>query len=424
MNRLKTYHWILLLLLLAGSTAAILFSVAKPSHSAENASEAGRLSAALRDVPHRFGFSLDSFHIRDARLEAGQTLGSLLAAAGLGASAVETLTGKVRSLLDPRSLKTGDRYHLVLASDSSRARYLVYEKDPLHYVVMGLGDSLRVREASRPVRYEEHSACGTIRHSLYEAMERNDVDPAMAVALSHIYAWSIDFYQIQPGDWFKVLYRQAYAGSMALGSSDIQAAAFHHDGATFYAYYFQPDSARAGSYYDSRAHSLRKVFLKAPLKFFRISSRYTLQRFHPILHVMKAHLGTDYAAPTGTPIMATGSGVVTRSAYTRFNGNYVKIRHNRIYSTEYLHMSKRLVKAGQYVRQGQVIGLVGMTGLATGPHVCYRFWKNGRQVDPYKQHFPPAAPLRGAERRTFDSLISPLEQRLAALPLDSLGARE
>ena len=423
MNRLKTHHWILLLLLIAGGTAAILFSVAKPSRSAEDATEATRVRASLHEAPHRFGFSLDSFHLQDARLEAGQTLGSLLAAAGLDAPSIQRLTQKVRSLLDPRSLKAGDRYHLVLPTDSGSARYLVYEKDPVHYVVMGLGDSLRVHAASRPLHYETREASGIIRHSLYEAMDRNDVDPALAVALSQIYAWSIDFYQIQPGDWFKVLYRQAYVDTQALGAGEIQAAAFHHDGETFYAYYFKPDSASEGSYFDEQAHSLRKAFLKAPLKFFHITSHYTLHRFHPILHVMKAHLGTDYAAPIGTPIMATGSGVVSRSAYTRFNGNFVKIRHNSIYSTEYLHMSKRLVHAGEYVHQGQIIGLVGMTGLATGPHVCYRFWKNGRQVDPFKQHFPPAHPLKGAERSVFDSLIAPLSQQLATLPLDSLGSR-
>jgi murein DD-endopeptidase MepM/ murein hydrolase activator NlpD len=263
------------------------------------------------------------------------------------------------------------------------------------------------------------SVSGVINSSLYESLEKESADPRLTMKLADVYAWTIDFYDIKKGDWYKVEYEEKYVNGKAIETGNISSAVFHHDGETFYAFYFQPDSAKEGHYYDEHARSLRKAFLKAPLKFIRITSHYTLRRFHPVQKRWKAHLGTDYGAPTGTPIMTTGDGVVIASTFSRFNGNYVKVRHNATYTTQYLHKSKRADRVGQHVKQGQVIGYVGSTGLATGPHVCYRFWKNGKQVDPLKQHFPAAEPVPQDEMQLFQQMVQRQEQTLADVGLDT-----
>jgi murein DD-endopeptidase MepM/ murein hydrolase activator NlpD len=238
--------------------------------------------------------------------------------------------------------------------------------------------------------------------------------------LADIYAWSIDFYSIHDGDWFKVVYEQQYVKDEPVELGTIRSAVFSHDGEPFYAFYFQSDSAQSGEYYDESGKTLRRFFLKAPLKFSHITSRYTMKRFHPVQKRWKAHLGTDYAAHTGTPIIATGNGAVIESEFSRFNGNYVKIRHNNTYTTQYLHMSRRAVKRGQHVMQGQVIGYVGSTGLATGPHVCYRFWKNNKQVDPLNQKFPSAEPIPQSAIPVFDKYKQGQQQQLETIKVEAV----
>jgi murein DD-endopeptidase MepM/ murein hydrolase activator NlpD len=222
--------------------------------------------------------------------------------------------------------------------------------------------------------------------------------------LSEIYAWAVDFYRIQKGDMFKVIYEEKLVEDEVIGMGRVIAAYFQHYGDDYYAVYFE--QGNAADYFDENAKSLRRAFLKAPLKYSRISSRFSMKRFHPVQKRYKPHLGTDYAAPRGTPIMATGDGKVVKSGYTKGNGNYVKIRHNSVYSTQYLHMQKIKsgIKRGVRVRQGEVIGYVGSTGLATGPHVCYRFWKNGSQVDALKIKVPPSLPVDKKYIEAYDSL--------------------
>ena len=237
----------------------------------------------------------------------------------------------------------------------------------------------------------------------------------MAVKLADIFAWSIDFYRIQKGDWFKVIYEEKFVDNESIGIGKIEAVEFNHFERSFYAFNFE--KVGNSEYYDEEANSLRKAFLKSPLKFSRLSSRFTMRRFHPVQKRWKAHLGTDYAAPRGTPIMATSDGVVIKSSYTRGNGKYVKLRHNSVYETQYLHMSKRNVKEGQQVRQGDVIGYVGSTGLATGPHVCYRFWKNGKQVDHLREDFPSAEPIADSLKADFMQLKDSLQLKLNEVQL-------
>jgi len=339
-------------------------------------------------------------------IEKNEFLSDMLSAYNIENSTVLKLAEKAEDVYSVRYLAAGHPYSVFCLKDSLQtARYFVYQVNPIDYVVYDLGDSLNVYKGKRKVTTKTVSLSGTINSSLYETFENEGADPALAVKLAHIFAWTIDFYSIQKGDWFKIVYDQNYIKGEPVESGSISSAVFSHKGETFTAYYFQPDSTEEGQYFNEEGKSLRKAFLKAPLKFSRISSRFTMKRFHPVQKRWKAHLGTDYAAPTGTPIIATANGVVTESKYTRFNGNYVKIRHNKTYTTQYLHMSRRAVKSGQQIMQGQVIGYVGNTGLATGPHVCYRFWKNGRQVDPLREKFPPATPVEQKYMPQFRQVV-------------------
>src|SRR5690606_1378243 len=243
-------------------------------------------------------------------------------------------------------------------------------------------------------------------------------NPNLAVQLAQIFGGVIDFYSIKEGDWFKVQYETNYVADKEVGSGRIQSAQFYHNGKEYHAHYFQTDENTEGQYYDEQRNSMQRTFLKAPLKYSRISSRFTKRRLHPVQKVWKAHLGTDFAAPHGTPIIATGNGVVTESGATSGNGNYVKIQHNKTYTTQYLHMSRRAVKKGQRVKQGQVIGYVGSTGLATGPHVCYRFWKNGTQVDPLRQNIKMATTLSEQYELVFKQELEQVQMELAVTSIE------
>jgi murein DD-endopeptidase MepM/ murein hydrolase activator NlpD len=232
--------------------------------------------------------------------------------------------------------------------------------------------------------------------------------------MADIFSCAIDFYRLQKGDYFKIIYDEDFVEGESVGVGEIQACIFNSGGKDNYAFYYEKDKAHEGEYYDERGESMKRQFLKAPLKFFRISSKFAGRRFHPVTKVWKAHLGTDYAAAYGTPIMATADGIVEDAQFKVYNGNYVKIRHNGQYKTQYLHMSKiaKGVKRGSRVSQGQVIGYVGSTGLATGPHVCYRFWKDGQQVDPFKQKGAISEPLPAKYKNQYLNQIASLKSAL------------
>jgi murein DD-endopeptidase MepM/ murein hydrolase activator NlpD len=243
-----------------------------------------------------------------------------------------------------------------------------------------------------------------INSSLSLSLDKQGYNPALAITLSEVYAWSIDFYHIQKGDRFKVIYEETMVDGESIGIKRIKAAYFEHFKKPYYAIQFSQDNH--SGYYDQENRGLRRQFLKAPVKFSRISSRFTMKRYHPVQKRNKPHLGTDYAAPKGTPIYSTANGKITHAKYSKYNGNYVKVRHNGTYTTQYLHMSKikKGIRPGVRVNQGDVIGFVGSTGLATGPHVCYRFWKNGKQVDPYRQKLPKAEPIKKANLVTYKKI--------------------
>jgi murein DD-endopeptidase MepM/ murein hydrolase activator NlpD len=278
-------------------------------------------------------------------------------------------------------------------------------------------DSIYAKKVEKERSVRRRQISGTIEDALYLSVNNAGGTNALAMSLVEVYAWTIDFFRLQKGDAFSVIYEEEYVDDTTyVGLKRIIGANLTHMGNDFYAFPYENELG-FNDYYDEEGRSLRKTFLRAPLNFTRISSRYSGNRFHPVQKRWKAHLGTDYAAPTGTPIMSTADGVIIAATYTSANGNYVKVRHNSTYTTQYLHMSKIKpgIKNGVRVKQGDVIGYVGSTGLATGPHVCYRFWVNGKQVDPYKQKLPDAKPLEADRMEAYKTYMRDLKKELDEL---------
>jgi murein DD-endopeptidase MepM/ murein hydrolase activator NlpD len=283
------------------------------------------------------------------------------------------------------------------------------------FVVYKIKDSIEVSYNRKNIDTVKTAAAGIIESSLWVTMTEAGTDPLLIHSLSEVFAWQVDFYRIQKGDCFKVLYEQLYVDDEKAGIGKIIGAYFNHHNEDYYAVYF--DQGSGISYFDEKGQSLQKQFLRSPLRYTRISSRYTRRRYHPVLKSYKAHLGTDYAAPTGTPIRSVGDGIVEEARYSQNNGRYVKIRHNSVYTTQYLHMSRfgKGIKKGVKVVQGQIIGYVGSTGLANGPHLCFRFWKNGQQVDALNVKLPPSEPVAEEMRDSFE-----IVKNQVLLELDSI----
>jgi Membrane proteins related to metalloendopeptidases len=373
--------------------------------------------------PRKFGLPLDSFTVTESSIQRNEYLSSILQLYNVDNATISKLEEKSKSVFDVRRMKAGSQYTVFTTKDTlQKLCYFVYQPNAIDYVMYDLRDSLNIFTGKRQVTARLEQASGIINGSLYETFQKSGIQASLAKKMADLYAYTVDFYSIHDGDYFKVLYEQRYVKDEPVETGAIQSAVFSHNGEKFYAFYFQPDSNEIGDYYDENGKSLRKSFLKAPLKFSHITSHYSLRRFHPVQKRWKTHLGTDYAAPTGTPIIATADGIVTESAYTENNGKYVKIKHNDTYTTQYLHMSKQAVHAGQSVRQGQIIGYVGSTGLATGPHVCYRFWKNGRQVNPLAQKFPSAIPLPEAVMPAFKEYVEKQQDQLNTINMGVVEA--
>lgn len=354
---------------------------------------------------YEFGIAVDSLIIVKDQVKSGDNLSSILLKYKIGQQAVEKLVQKSEGIFDVRRIKAGNKYTVLCTNDSLRkAVYLIYEQSPTHYVVFETGDSLHIHTGEKEVTVRMRAASGKISSSLWNAVIDAGASPNLAVELSEIYAWSIDFYAIQPGDNFTVFYEELVVDNEQIGMGKISSARFNHAGKDIYAFRFIQDDAV--DYFDETGMSLRKAFLKAPLKFSRISSRFSNSRLHPVLRIRRPHHGVDYAAPKGTPVHTVGSGTVTDVRYAGGAGRMVKIKHNATYSTAYLHLSGYGpgIKSGARVSQGQVIGYVGSTGLSTGPHLDFRFYKNGTPVDPLKVESPPALPVKKELLDEFNQL--------------------
>ena len=366
----------------------------------------------------KYGLDFNKFSSEEYKIKKGDTFGDILEKNGIDYPEVYQILQKIKSSISIRKLQIGKPYTLLFTKDSIRApKYFIYHPVPMSYTIVHLRDSIYGEKVEKPIRIVELQATGTIKSSLYETMINSGYNSMLTYFLADVYAWTIDFTRLDKGDRFKVIYTEKFVDdSISIGIEKIKAAYFEHRGKGLYAFEFISDQNKGViDYFDDKAKNLRRAFLKSPVKFSRISSRYNLKRKIAYYGRVKPHKGTDYAAPVGTPIMATANGRVTESKYANGNGNYVKIRHNNKYSTQYLHMKRRKVRVGQYVNQGDVIGWVGMTGYTSGPHVCYRFWKNGRQVDPYKQKLPEAKPISKSLKAEFFEKIKPLKTKLRCI---------
>lgn len=381
--------------------------------------EAANNEPAVADKPlERFGLLWEVFDVDSGVVASGQSLSHILSPAGMTAGEITLLAQATHSEYDVRNMRSGKSWWIAYDRDSSSsAAHFIYQRNAREYARFSLQKPYQVTLESLPADTLIRRTKGTIENSLYVDLDRLGAPTTLALAMANVYAWTVDFSRLQKGDEFDVMYERTYINGEPMGMPRVIACNFQHRGKELPAFRF--DQGEGFDYFDEAGQSLRKAFLKAPVEFSRISSRYNLKRFHPILQKTKAHYGTDYAAPKGTPIISVGDGVVSKSSYTKGNGKYVKIRHNNTYETQYLHMSRRAVSAGERVTQGQVIGYVGSTGLATGPHVCFRFWKNGTQVDHLREEFPPSTPIMDNQMEAFQATIQELNAAIGSLKVEA-----
>ncbi|MBV6439172.1 MAG: peptidase M23 [Haliscomenobacteraceae bacterium CHB4] len=373
---------------------------------------------ALPVVPEnmRWGFALGEFHLLEDELKRGDVLGEILMQHGLDYPQVHQIVEQCKGKFNINSMRVGRKLNFLTKQAGQSPDFMVYEPSPYEYVVFQLKEPYKVEVVKRDVVIDTVAASGVLETSFWQALMDNGLNDQLADGMIDILASSVDFYHQKQGDRFKVVFEQHYVEGEPVGTGKIIAALYEREGKEYYAFNFEKPGEKT-NYFDYDGRPARKAFLKSPLRYSRISSRYNLRRLHPILGYHKAHLGTDYAAPHGTPIMAVAEGTVVEAARKGGNGIYVKIRHDGTYQTQYLHMSgfAKGIRPGTRVAQGQTIGYVGSTGLATGPHVCFRFWKNGREVDHLRLNLPQPEPIKGAVLEEFKIVRDGLIQMLNAV---------
>lgn len=393
------------ILVLIASTFLFAGCIYQNSESSLAQSDVNIEQASYKTAPvlDSYGFDVDAYKTDQRLIRRNENLASIFRDLGYSQDMVNEAMQKTSGVLDLRKVIAGKPLQLYYeGSNTNVPSHVVYEQNLSEFVIFNMTDEISVVNGSKEVSTRIRSAEGVIDGSLYMTLVSQGVMPSLANELSEVFAWQIDFYRIQRGDSFRVIFEENVIDGTASSINRIHAAYFRHVNKDYYAIYFEQDGK--GEYFDLEGESMRNAFLRAPLEYSRISSRFTNNRFHPILRRNIPHHGTDYAAATGTPIRAVGDGVIIHSAYDRNNGNFVKVRHNGTYQTGYLHMSKIAsgIRSGTSVRQGQIIGYVGSTGLATGPHLCYRFWVNGRPADPHRIDFPSSTPVKVDQREVFN----------------------
>jgi len=373
-----------------------------------------------------YGFLLDTFHVIQEEVKEGMTLSHLLSPFHISQQKINLIDEKAREL-KLNFISTGNKYTILCRkSDTAKnALYCVYEKNIVEYYVFDLNESVAVKHFYRETDTTEKSIVGVIEKNsnltatLNKSLSNEAIGGELAENIAQVYAWTIDFFKLFPEDKFKIIYDEKSVEGKPYGIGNVKAVYFWHKDTVYYAFRYMQDSTIG--YFNEKGKGMKRPFLKAPLKFSRITSGFSMKRFHPVQKVYKAHLGTDYGAPTGTPIMAVGDGTIEAAGFAQYNGNYVKIKHNSTYQTAYLHMSKigEGIRNGVHVKQGDIIGYVGSTGLATGPHVCYRFWKNGQQIDPNAEKFQSSEPIKKENLDSYMKAIHPYKIKLDSLNFTS-----
>lgn len=377
----------------------------------ENTSLSEETEGAIEEVRYEYGIPVDSFYCVTGTVERGETLGGIFRKIGASQSLINQLALLKPEDFDVRQIRPQKNYIAFYSQDSALC-YFVYQQDLIHSVVMDLRDTLHLEKIQKPLKHHTDCKEVTISSSLWNAFINEGANPQLAIELSDIYAWTVDFFGLQQGDRFRVYYTEGFADTVSVGITRIHAAVYYHGNDSIPAYYFANDDI--AGYFDEQGNSLRKAFLKAPLNYKRISSTFTYHRKHPIFKTVRPHTGVDYAAPMGTPVVSIGDGVVIEKGYKGGGGNTVKIRHNSAYTTAYLHLSKygKDIQVGKRVSQGQVIGYVGSTGNSTGPHLDFRVWKNGTPINPLTMEAPPVEPIPAKYEQDYQATIVALQHFL------------
>ncbi len=361
-------------------------------------------SVEVQEIVYKYGIPVDDYEVDYGIVRPNQSLSVILEKHGLSVREVHRLNERCKGIFDVRKIKSGQAYAAFLSRDSlAEIVFFVYEEDPKSYVVFDLRGDYEVRRGQNPVEWKRKEVRGEVESSLWMAMQEMGTDPRLAVVLSNIFGWTIDFFGLQKQDEFRVVYEQEVVDGKSLQNFNVLGASFRHGDSTYYAIPFEQDGEVL--YYNEHGNSLEGAFLKAPLDFFRISSRFSNSRFHPVLKRYRAHHGVDYAAPTGTPVYAIGSGKVIAKGYqANGGGNYLKVKHNSVYTTVYMHLSRfaKGIKVGSAVKQKEVIGYVGATGLATGPHLDFRVFENGRPINPLTIKSQPKKPVSAENMPRFE----------------------
>lgn len=372
----------------------------------------------IAEPEYKFGISLDEYKILEGKIQRNQTIADILLPFNISNQDIFSIDRLSKAVFSVRNFIPNRDYTLFYTEDSlKRAAYFVYEPSPLEYVIYQLKDSIAIYKEEREVEVVEKTMSGKITVSLDHAIRENGGSAALVSAVADVFGWQIDFRALQVGDWFKFIYEEKLVNGQSIGIGAVIGAEFNHVKNEYKAYAY--DQGDGFDFYDEKGESLQRAFLRYPVEYSRISSRYNPTRFHPVLKRTTAHLGTDFAADKGTPIKAAADGIIIARGWTNGNGNYVKIRHNGTYTTGYLHMSKfGNYKNGQKVRKGDVIGYVGKTGLATGYHLCFRFWKNDKQVDFLRERLPAEKPLSKEQMVKFDATKSLIDKRLNDIQLE------
>ena len=359
---------------------------------------------------YEYGICVDSLDVTKSDIKSGDNLSGIFGKLGFSPKMTDSLCRSSSSVLDPKKIRSGMTYATITKQDSTAAiQYIVFAKSKTDFSIIDIsGDSIKTYEYKKEIRVERRYMGGVITSSLWNNIKANNTSPLLALMISDILAWQVDFFDVKDGDSFRVSFDVAFIDDTTeLNVSSVEGLVFMHQGKEFTAIPFTQDSIR--EYFDAEGNSLRKQFLKAPLDFFRITSRFSNSRFHPVLKRYRAHHGVDYAAPAGTPVKAIGDGVVTAKSYdANGGGNYVKIKHNSVYTTTYMHLSRfgNGIQNGAHVKQGAVIGYVGSTGLSTGPHLDFRVHKNGQPINPLKMESPPSDPVKPELRDSFNIVKS------------------
>jgi len=359
-----------------------------------------------------YKINVDSLEVHTGKVINNENLGVLLSPY-VSVQTIDRIARTTRDIFDVRKMKAGHPYARICKKDSThKTLYFIYEINEIEFVVYDFRDSLKVYTDKKKVSTRVRTARGEISSSLWNAFAEGKLDMNLGMNMADVYAWTIDFYGLQKGDWFKVMYEEVLVDDVPIGADRILGSVFHSEGKDFFAFYFVESGK--GDYFDEAAQSLRRSFLKAPLKFSRISSRFTKSRMHPILRIARPHFGVDYAAPRGTPVVALGDGRVVEAGWHGGFGRLISVRHNTIYTTSYAHLSRieTGIKPGVHVSQGEVIGYVGSSGLSTGAHLDFRVYKNGSPTDPLKMISPPAKPVEKVNVANYQKMVAKMKQQL------------